>query len=249
MPPKPRPAARDRRRYRPLLLALVAGGVLAGALIAGSLLLRDGDDSTTGPQPPPAAGSPVPVDTLAGIPQRFTVLGRPAAKVTLIEYADLSCPVCRQFADQVLPTLVDEYVRTGKVKLEFRGLAFIKPAANSERALRHALAAGLQNRLWQFVELTYANQGEEGTNWFTQRVARSIGRQVLGLDVSRMLREVNDARVSSEIRQSDAHARSARVPGTPWFWIQVGRSAPQELQLPGYSVDVFRQILEQALAS
>jgi protein-disulfide isomerase len=247
MPPKPRPARAQPDRNRNLLLALAGAGVLAAALIGGSLLLRRGDDDATSPLPVTSDAEPTPVDTLAGIPQRFTVLGRPAAKVTLIEYADLSCPVCRQYTEQILPTLVDEYVRTGKVKLEFRGLAFIKPVANSERALRDAVAAGLQNRLWQFVELTYANQGEEGTNWFTEAFAREIGQQVLGLDVQQMLRETNDPRVSEEMAQSAAQAQAAQVPGTPWFWLQVGDAEPRELELPGYSVDVFRQVLDQAL--
>jgi protein-disulfide isomerase len=247
MPPKPRPARAHSDRNRNLLLALAGAAVLAAALIGSSLLLRGGDDEATSPLPVTSDAEPTPVDTLAGIPQRFTVLGRPTARVTLIEYADLSCPVCRQYAEQILPTLVDEYVRTGKVRLEFRGLAFIQPVANSERALRHGLAAGLQNRLWQFVELTYANQGEEGTNWFTEAFAREIGQQVLGLDVQQMLREANDPRVSEEMAQSAAQAQAAQVPGTPWFWLQVGDAEPRELELPGYSVDVFRQVLDQAL--
>jgi protein-disulfide isomerase len=247
MPPKPRPARSRPGRNRNLLFALAGAAVIAAALIGGSLLLRGGDEATA-PEPPVTSDAePTPVDTLAGIPQRFTILGKPAAKVTLIEYADLSCPICRQYTEQILPTLVDEYVRTGKVKMELRGLAFIDPAPNSERALRHALAAGLQNRLWQFVELTYANQGEEGTNWFTERFAREIGQQVLGLDVPQMLRQTNDPRVSKEIAQSAAQAEAAQVPGTPWFWLQVGASEPRELQLPDYSVDIFRQVLDQAL--
>jgi protein-disulfide isomerase len=248
MPPKPRPARTQPGRNRYLLLALAGAAVLAAALIGGSLLSRSGGDEATAPPPPVTSDAePTPVDTLAGIPQRFTILGKPAARVTLIEYADLSCPICRQYTEQILPTLVEEYVRTGKVKLEFRGLAFIQPVGNSERALRHALAAGLQNRLWQFVELTYANQGEEGTNWFTERFAREIGQQVLGLDVQQMLRETNDPRVSEEMAQSAAQAQAAQVPGTPWFWLQVGDAEPRELELPGYSVDLFRQVLDQAL--
>jgi protein-disulfide isomerase len=234
------------------VIALAAAVVLAAALIGGSLLLR-GDESATTPQEPPATTgeeqTPIPVDALAGIPQRFTVLGRSTARVTLIEYADLSCPICRQYTDQILPTLVEEYVRPGKVRMEFRGMAFIDPAENSERALRHALAAGLQNKLWQFVELTYANQGEEGTNWFTRDLARRLGEQVLGLNAQRMLQQADDERVGRELRESAAQADDAQVPGTPWFWIQVGDGQPQELKLPGYSVEIFRQVLDQAVAS
>ena len=45
--------------------------------------------------------------------------------VTLVEYADLRCPFCAQFALEVLPTIVRRYVRTGRVKIEYRGISFI----------------------------------------------------------------------------------------------------------------------------
>ena len=37
--------------------------------------------------------------------------------MTLVEFADLQCPFCKQYATDVLPTVVRDYVRTGKVRL------------------------------------------------------------------------------------------------------------------------------------
>ena len=67
-------------------------------------------------------------------------LGSPDAPVTLVEYADLQCPYCAQWARETLPVLVDEYVETGKLRIVFHGLAFIGP--DSDKALRTAIAAG-----------------------------------------------------------------------------------------------------------
>src|SRR5690349_18702280 len=88
-------------------------------------------------------------ELLAGIPQRPTVLGRPGAPVTLVEFADLQCPYGGLWARATLPTLVQRYVRTGKLRIDFRGLAFVGP--DSKTALRVAHAAGAQNRLWNVV--------------------------------------------------------------------------------------------------
>jgi protein-disulfide isomerase len=48
------------------------------------------------------------------------VMGNPKAKVTLVEYGSLTCPHCRHFAETALKPLTANYIRTGKVRFEFR---------------------------------------------------------------------------------------------------------------------------------
>jgi len=48
------------------------------------------------------------------------VMGNPKAKVTLVEYGSLTCPHCRHFAETGFKPLKDNYIRSGKVRLEFR---------------------------------------------------------------------------------------------------------------------------------
>lgn len=48
------------------------------------------------------------------------VMGNPKAKVTLVEYGSLTCPHCRHFAETALKPLTADYIRTGKVRFEFR---------------------------------------------------------------------------------------------------------------------------------
>ena len=76
---------------------------------------------------------------LAGIPQSGIYLGNPAAPVPLVEFADLQCPFCREYTLQTLPQLVQDYVRTGKVRMEFRNLSFL--GKDSVTAGRAAAAA------------------------------------------------------------------------------------------------------------
>ncbi len=47
-------------------------------------------------------------------------LGKPSAPVTIVEYASASCPHCASFHTEVLPTLVKDYIDTGKVRFIFR---------------------------------------------------------------------------------------------------------------------------------
>ena len=127
---------------------------VAGArsrLIAASLVGAGTGESAPAPAPTGAATA-----LLSGIPQQGAALGRPDAPVTLVEFADLQCPYCAAWADGAFAELVRDYVRPGKVRIVFGGLAFIGP--DSETGLRFVLAAGRQGKLWQSVHLL-ASQG------------------------------------------------------------------------------------------
>jgi protein-disulfide isomerase len=100
---------------------VVAVAVLvAGAFVAVSAV--QGDSSTT---PRPTSPTSAENSLFAGIQQHGIVLGSPNAPVTLVEFADLQCPYCGEFARNALPQIVRDYVRTGRVKVAFQGLAFL----------------------------------------------------------------------------------------------------------------------------
>jgi hypothetical protein len=108
----------------------------------------------------------------AGIPEHGTLLGHPRAPATLLEFADLQCPFCAEYARDALPGLLRDWVRPGRLRLDLRLVAFIGP--DSTRAARTAGAAALQDRLWQFSELFYLNQGTENSGYVTESFLRAI---------------------------------------------------------------------------
>ena len=167
-------------------LAVAGAALLASVLIAASLV--GGTESGPAAQPPaaPAAAAPEQDSLLRGIPQDGIALGDPKAPVTLVEYADLQCPYCAAWARDAFPAIVDEYVRTGKVRIVFRGLAFVGP--DSETALRAALAAGEQGALWNLVHGLFASQGAENAGWVTDGLLRSLGNGA-AIDADRMLEQ------------------------------------------------------------
>jgi protein-disulfide isomerase len=152
---------------------------------------------------------------LDGIPQNGRVLGRPDAPVTLVEFADLQCPYCAQWSQQAFPELVNDYMRTGKLRLVFGGVAFLGP--DSEQALRFALAAGRQGKLWNVVHLLYANQGTENSGWVSDRLLRGIGAAIPGLATQHALDEASTVPVHREVESMAGEATSLGVSGTPSF--------------------------------
>jgi protein-disulfide isomerase len=190
---------------------LVAAAALVLAITAGVVLGRVPAGRTTKASLP-AHGSlvgapPGAADVqqlLRGIQQHGNVLGSLAAPVTMVVYLDLQCPYCRQFETEAMPTLVSRYVRARTLKVEVRPIAFVGP--DSVRGRTAMLAAGRQNRLFDFTQLLYVNQGAENTGWLSEAMIESTAAGIPGLDLPLLLRD----------RSSSAHHRPgsrARRPG------------------------------------
>lgn len=215
-----------------LLVGVVFAGAaaLAAVLVAASLL--GSRETADEPLRLELAGAAETASLLRGIPQDGIALGAPDAPVTLVEYADLQCPYCAQWARSTFPAVVDEYVRGGRVRLVFRGLAFIGP--ESDVALRAALAAGRQQRLWNVVHLLYANQGSENAGWVTDDLLADVGSAV-GLDAAQMLAERRSQVVERELASAQRAADAAGIRGTPSFAAGPtgGRLEPLPITSPG----------------
>jgi protein-disulfide isomerase len=234
-----RPRSSQPTSRRSLYIVIAVAAALAGALVAVALLSRD-DDGSNG-----SSGSSTALVDVNGIPQAGAVLGDPDANVTLIEYADLQCPACREYTEQVVPTLVDDYVRPGRVKAEFRGLRFL--GDDSDKALRFVIAAGLQDRLWNLQEALYRNQGGENSGWVTDDLVRELAGEIEGLDVDRMFADADSAAVTELIEEDEAQAQADQVPGTPTLLVQIGGEEPYMIQI-GFDPAALSAALDDALA-
>ena len=218
VPVAPRPAKREKALLtrRRVIVALVAAAALAAVLVGASLLSARDDSAGGGTGTTIAGGTDVEA-LLDGIPQSGTIIGRNDAPVTLVEYADLQCPLCAEWSRQTFPKLVNDYVRDGRLRIEFRGLTFIGP--ESEDALRAALGAGEQEKLWNVVDLIYTNQGAENSGWVTEDFLRAVAAAVPGLDADRMLEAADSSQVTAAVDESAVAAQSDAVSSTPSFLI------------------------------
>jgi protein-disulfide isomerase len=224
------------------MIAAVVAAAVAAALVVASLLFRGGDSNSSATAPT----TPTEVSALLdGILQDRAVLGSPNAPVTLIQFEDLQCPICRRYQQEGFPEIVKEYVRTGKVKIRFVGLAFIGP--DSEKALLNVLAAGSQGKLFQLADALYANQGDENSGWVTDDLLKTLATG-LGLDYAKLKADAEGPAARQQANSMAAEANQREVPGTPWFYVQIGDQEPYEVQPSSYGIDQFRPILNDALA-
>lgn len=224
------------------------GGALAAAavIVVVAIVISSGGSSKKGGSPTgKAVGITQTAQLLKGIPQSAITLGDPKAPVTLTEFADLQCPFCKQYTEQTFPTVVAKYVRTGKVKLVFRNYAFI--SGDSLIAARAAEAAGKQNKLWNFIDVFYNNQGEEKTGYVTDQFLRKIADGA-GVDADKMLADRKDPAVDTAIAEAQQVAQQAGVNSTPTFLIQKGNAAPKKVSASAFDPNEFTKAIDAELA-
>jgi protein-disulfide isomerase len=233
-------AAREARRRRAWRLAAVAAAAVVAVVIAVAVSASGGPD-----QPSGAAGGAEAAALFDGIPEDDGVLGDPNAPVTLTEYVDLQCPVCAAASEQTLPTIVNDYVRTGKVKLEARTLHFI--GADSTRAAKLAAAAERQGRLWPFLEVFYANQGQENSGYVTDAFLRRVATAA-GVNADAAFAGADSRFAQRRLDRANADAQRLGIDSTPTFAVAKGSGAPQVLEANGLDPSSVAAALDAELA-
>ncbi len=158
-----------------------------------------------------------------GIPQKGVVLGEPAAKATIVEFADLRCPYCKDFEEGSMPTIVDELVKTGKAKFIFRNLTILDQASpsgeDSTNAATYAAATSLQNKMYPFINLFYLNQGQENQDYVTEDFLLGLANQITGLNGQEAWDNRSNPKVGNELTAASDQANELGVTGTPTIYV------------------------------
>lgn len=155
---------------------------------------------------------------LAGIPQQGTTLGSPKAPVTLRVFADLECPTVKLFVTSYLPRIIDTWVREGTLKIDYRSLetdTFDEHIFFEQEIA--ALAAGRQDKMWNFL-LTFVHE-QGGSGYVTSRFIAGIAAQVPGLKRAQWLHDREDLSLFEGVALGvhAAHVKGFR--STPSFLI------------------------------
>ena len=234
---------------RTLALAVGAAVVVAAVAVGVGLAVLGGDDEAAGTTATTGTvAAPVEIETsslaaIRGIPQAGQVLGEAGAPVTLVEYADLQCPFCAEFSQETFPQVVARWVRDGSVKVDFRGLRFL--GEDSEKALRFALAAAQEDKLWDVVELLYENQGEENSGWVTDGLLRAVA-EAAGLDYEQTAAAAAELPASA-LEELEAQAQADGVEGTPAFYVSRTGGTSVLVGTGALTIDQFEPAIDAAL--
>jgi protein-disulfide isomerase len=215
-------AAKRQQRSRYAFFAVIAGAVaIVGAFIALQAFGGGGGDKV----PPRVA-------TGDG-----RVLGSPDAPVTVIEYADFQCPVCKRAESSIISKIEQDYVLDGRVNIEFRMFPFL--GQESWWAAQAAEAAREQGKFWEYHDALFNAQGREDGGSFNYENLVAIAGEV-GLDVPKF--EATIGQHLPALQEEADGARAAGVESTPTFFVGDKKIVGAQ------PYDVFVQAIEEQLA-
>jgi len=164
--------------------------------------------------------------------------GDRASPVRVVEMSDYGCGFCRKFHMETLPTLLDDFVETGKVEWKF--VTFITGMFENSLAASEAAECALEQGREYFLTLDdrlWVDQSEWKRSNEPEAVVRSWVAE-LGIDMTDFDSCVSEDRRLERVAAATSLARQLGVRATPTFFV-VGYP-PLQGALP---TETFQEIL------
>ena len=169
-------------------------------------------------------------------------LGRKDAPVTIVQYASMTCPYCRQFQIETFPVLKKEYIDTGKVRLVFRDfLNTNHPEAGI--AAMAAECADDQGKYWEYHDKLFQEQDRRGHDVVRFR-ANDLKRWAteIGVEPKQFNQCFDSAKYKNETEKDFSDALGVGLNGTPVFFIN-GRAL-----FCAYPFADFKRVIDEEFA-
>ena len=184
--------------------------------------------------------TPIYGESALDITEKDFVIGNEEAKITIIEYASLSCSHCADFHTNTLETLKKEYIDTGKVKMVFRDYPFNYPALLGSMVLRCIP----ENYRYDYMNALFKLQ----TDWVNKKNKKTIQELYKIMQSGGMTKDEYDAciyntELENEILKGVMEAQNQfNIKSTPSFIID------GKLIEGNKSIKEFRQIIDKILS-
>jgi len=198
-------------RYSRNSLVAAAVGVVVLAIVGATFLYEsDGTQSSHGE---------VAERQAALASENSPTLGDPGAKVHIVEFLDPACGTCALFFPMVKQWMAEV---PGEIRLSVRHVAF---HTGADYAVRILEASRNQDKYWQTLEALLASQRQWVQNHVVQpdRIGPAIAG--VGLNMERLMADMNTAQVTQRIEQDKKDSVLLKVSKTPEYFVN-GRPLP-----------------------
>lgn len=174
-------------------------------------------------------------------------LGEEDAVVTLMEFSDYQCPFCSRHYREVMPTLVKDYVESGKLKYVMRENPIMSLHPQAMAASQAALCADDQGKYWEMHNLIFDNQREIADENLKAHA------KTIGLDVAAFDECLDSGKHEERIQDDLAEGRNLGIRGTPGFVLGLTNPEnPNEANMTQFingaqSLDTFKRTIDNLL--
>jgi protein-disulfide isomerase len=134
----------------------------------------------------------------------------PCAEISLVEFGDYTCPMCRQ-AESVVHSLLEQF--PGRILFGYWHFPSKEMRPDSEIAAEACEAAGAQGRFWEYSEMLF-----ERAPSFDERALIERAEE-LGLDVDVFREDLSSHRYLARVRWSVKAGRAMGIRSTPSFLV------------------------------
>lgn len=223
--------------------------IAACAVVLAALAFVAGCGSEAPPRTAVSATAPATVAPAATtIPaatgdNSIRTIGEPNAPITIVMFSDYQCPFCARFVQDVKPQLEEQYVATGKVRLEYRDFPLTSIHGSAALASHVANCAADQGAFWPMHDRLFAGytQGEWGKDMQTDFSTMLGYAQSLELNAETLQSCVVGNTHSPQIQRDFDDGAQAGIRSTPSFLVN------GKLLVGAQPFEVWKSILDSEL--
>lgn len=216
---------------RPFLLGLAAVIIILGVIAAFAVSKGSGGDDAFVTKLKQAQVD-FPKELANG-----TKVGKDDAPLKLVAYEDFQCPFCLQYTATQEPELINQYVKSGEVQIEYRNLTIL--GTESALAAIAGQCAADQNRFWDYHSKLFLVQAEAGqfknekkdAGRFTNAKLKDYAAG-LGLDTGKFNDCLDTSKHLDAVQNQNREAKQLGISATPGFTVNgspLGSGAPADM--------------------
>ena len=148
------------------------------------------------------------------------IIGNPDAPITIIEFSDFQCPFCARFHVETLPSIMNEYIDKGQVKLVFRDFPIQSIHPNALPASVASECANEQGKFKEMHDKLFENQ-KEWSNQSLDNLMITFTQYALdiGLEDETFDTCLKNGKYVEEIQKDLDDGRNYGITGTPGFFV------------------------------
>ncbi len=134
---------------------------------------------------------------------------------------DFQCPFCKKFETETLPTLIEKYVNTGKLKIVFKDYQFLGEDSTTGGLAENAVWETAPESYLAWHKAMYEKQDNENAGWGNKDDIIALTRTIPGIDADQVSALMDQKKEAYQKELSDDNSEGTKfgVSGTPGFVI------------------------------